>query len=262
MILSVIIFNTAGAPRLSKFYTPTPPATQRALIASIFQLVSTRPTGGQVCSFLDAPELREGFGEDARVVYRCVSSLQRMSCYTEADLQDLLWSLGGACRQFATLTFVFTVSPSESELGILDLIQVFVEALDRIFNNVCELDLVFGFDEVNYTLAEIVQAGLVLETNISVIAANGTTPFLSSRLSYSLNPLADVCYGLLDASVTAKAQARRKSAQAASLLPAGMSDGSLTGAGRGRLVPGIGPGGLAGLEKGLGWASSWLRSGR
>lgn len=75
MILSVIIFNTAGAPRLSKFYTPTPPATQRALIASIFQLVSTRPTGGQVCSFLDAPELREGFGEDARVVYRCASSL-------------------------------------------------------------------------------------------------------------------------------------------------------------------------------------------
>lgn len=77
------------------------------------------------------------------------------------------------CSQFATLTFVFTVSPSESELGILDLIQVFVEALDRIFNNVCELDLVFGFDEVNYCLAEIVQAGLVLETNISVIAANG-----------------------------------------------------------------------------------------
>lgn len=74
MILSVIIFNTAGAPRLSKFYTPTPPETQRALIAAIFGLVSSRPAGGQVCSFLDAPELREGFGEDARVVYRCVPS--------------------------------------------------------------------------------------------------------------------------------------------------------------------------------------------
>lgn len=103
--------------------------------------------------------------------------------------------MGGACRQFATLTFVFTVSPSESELGILDLIQVFVEALDRIFNNVCELDLVFGFDEVNYTLAEIVQAGLVLETNISVIAANGTTPFLSSGPNYSLKSVPDVCFG-------------------------------------------------------------------
>ena len=31
---------------------------------------------------------------------------------------------------------------------MLDLIQVFVEALDRMFENVCELDLVFGYDEV------------------------------------------------------------------------------------------------------------------
>ena len=70
MILSVLIFNTTGVPRLSKFYTPTPPATQRSLIAAIFSLVAERPAGGAVCSFLDAPELREGFGEDARVVYR------------------------------------------------------------------------------------------------------------------------------------------------------------------------------------------------
>ena len=28
-------------------------------------------------------------------------------------------------------------------------LQVFVEALDRAFENVCELDLVFNFDEVS-----------------------------------------------------------------------------------------------------------------
>ena len=33
-------------------------------------------------------------------------------------------------------------------MGILDLIQVFVESLDRAFENVCELDLIFHFDEV------------------------------------------------------------------------------------------------------------------
>jgi len=70
MILSVIIFNTAGAARLSKFYTAHPPAGQRALISQIYALVSARPSQGQVCSFLDAPELSEGFGAEARVVYR------------------------------------------------------------------------------------------------------------------------------------------------------------------------------------------------
>lgn len=37
---------------------------------------------------------------------------------------------------------------SESELGILDLIQVFVETLDKCFENVCELDLIFHVDKV------------------------------------------------------------------------------------------------------------------
>ena len=54
----------------------------------------------------------------------------------------------------------------ESDLGILDLIQVFVEALDKCFENVCELDLIFHSDKVMYVLDEIIMAGMVLETNI------------------------------------------------------------------------------------------------
>jgi AP-3 complex subunit sigma len=38
-------------------------------------------------------------------------------------------------RHYATLYFVFCCDESESELGILDLIQVFVETLDRSFSN-------------------------------------------------------------------------------------------------------------------------------
>ena len=57
----------------------------------------------------------------------------------------------------------------ESDLGILDLIQVFVEALDKCFENVCELDLIFHSDRVHYVLDEIVMGGMVLETNISTI---------------------------------------------------------------------------------------------
>lgn len=38
--------------------------------------------------------------------------------------------------------FVFVVDEAESDLGILDLIQVFVEALDQSFENVSELDMV------------------------------------------------------------------------------------------------------------------------
>ena len=44
---------------------------------------------------------------------------------------------------------MFCVDSSESELGILDLIQVFVETLDKCFENVCELDLIFHVDKVS-----------------------------------------------------------------------------------------------------------------
>lgn len=74
-------------------------------------------------------------------------------------------------RHYATLYFIFVADSSESELGILDLIQVFVEALDKCFENVCELDLIFHPDRVCYILDEIVQGGMVLETRQDEILA-------------------------------------------------------------------------------------------
>ena len=49
-----------------------------------------------------------------------------------------------------------------------------VEALDRSFENVCELDLIFHSDKVHYIVDEIIIGGMVLETNINSIitAAN------------------------------------------------------------------------------------------
>jgi len=72
-------------------------------------------------------------------------------------------------RHYATLYFVFCVDSSESELGILDLIQVFVETLDKCFENVCELDLIFHVDKVHFILSELCMGGMVLETNMTEI---------------------------------------------------------------------------------------------
>lgn len=74
-------------------------------------------------------------------------------------------------RHYATLYFIFCVDSSESELGILDLIQVLVETLDRCFENVCELDLIFHLDKVHYILNEMVMGGMVLETSLQEIVS-------------------------------------------------------------------------------------------
>ena len=46
---------------------------------------------------------------------------------------------------------------------------MFVEVLDNLFKNVCELDLVFNPHKLNFVLDEIIVDGLVCETNIEQI---------------------------------------------------------------------------------------------
>lgn len=41
-----------------------------------------------------------------------------------------------------------------------------MEALDRLFENVCELDLIFNFETLHSTLAEMVVGGVVVETQL------------------------------------------------------------------------------------------------
>ena len=58
---------------------------------------------------------------------------------------------------------------TESPLALLDLIQVFVEALDRLFENVCELDLIFNFETLHAALGEMIVGGVVVETGLEKV---------------------------------------------------------------------------------------------
>jgi AP-3 complex subunit sigma len=54
-------------------------------------------------------------------------------------------------------------------LALIDLIQVYVEALDRLFENVCELDLIFNFETLHATLSEMIVGGVVVETGLDKV---------------------------------------------------------------------------------------------
>lgn len=46
---------------------------------------------------------------------------------------------------------------------------MYVEALDRLFENVCELDLIFNFETLHAVLAEMVVGGVVIETGLEKV---------------------------------------------------------------------------------------------
>jgi AP-3 complex subunit sigma len=97
--LNALAVNTSGVARLTKFYTPLHQSSQ-TLIPKIFSLICSRPA--TLCNFLDAPELETFLGPKGG--------------------EDERWRV--VYRSYATLYFVFVVDGAESELGILDLIQV------------------------------------------------------------------------------------------------------------------------------------------
>ncbi|CCW65993.1 unnamed protein product [Phytomonas sp. Hart1] len=133
MIKAVILINSMGKIRLINFYEKQIGfVQQQALVRSIYRIISNR--SDELCNFIDS--FTEWPTADTQIIY----------------------------RRYATLIFVFVTDSSESQLAILDLIQVFVEVLDRTFENVCELDFIFHSEKVQHALMEIIMGGMVLET--------------------------------------------------------------------------------------------------
>uniref|UniRef100_A0A2I3G1H9 AP complex subunit sigma n=4 Tax=Catarrhini TaxID=9526 RepID=A0A2I3G1H9_NOMLE len=164
MIQAILVFNNHGKPRLVRFYQRFPEEIQQQIVRETFHLVLKRDDN--ICNFLEGGSLIGG--SDYKLIY----------------------------RHYATLYFVFCVDSSESELGILDLIQVFVETLDKCFENVCELDLIFHMDKVHYILQEVVMGGMVLETNMNEIVAQIEAQNRlekSELLAWGLWPMFVVC---------------------------------------------------------------------
>ncbi|KAK3022050.1 hypothetical protein RJ639_047440 [Escallonia herrerae] len=92
-------------------------------------------------------------------------------------------------KTYATLYFVFIFDTSENELAILDLMQVFVEALDKCFSNVCELNIVFNFNKVHTILAEIILGGQVIETSSSEVVKAVEESYRCSSSNSSFTPV-------------------------------------------------------------------------
>ncbi|KAI9804686.1 MAG: Sigma-adaptin 3A [Piccolia ochrophora] len=130
MINAVLVFNHNGQPRLTKFYTQ-------------LSLTST-----------SLPPL----------LSPATPSSAAQPTEPHNDTPSLI-----TYRHYATLYFILISTSTESPLALLDLIQVFVEALDRLFENVCELDLIFNFETLHATLGEMIVGGVVVETGLEKV---------------------------------------------------------------------------------------------
>lgn len=68
------------------------------------------------------------------------------------------------------------IDQDDNELISLEIIHRLVESLDRFFGNVCELDLIFNFEDAYAVVDEMVGGhGDVMEMGIRAIVSNINT---------------------------------------------------------------------------------------
>jgi|ERR1711914_44826 len=127
MIHSVMIFNRQGRTRLEKWYTATSQKQKSKVVRNLTEMIPRRPS-----RFSNIIEM-----SDIKVVY----------------------------KRYASLFFVLVIDTNENELDCLNIIHTIVELFDKHFNNVCELDIVFEFQQAYHILDEFILGGYIQESS-------------------------------------------------------------------------------------------------
>lgn len=83
----------------------------------------------------------------------------KMCNVLEIDDQKLVY------RRYASLFFIAGIDTSDNELHTLEVIQRYVEVMDKAYGNVCELDIVFNFQLAYAVLDELIIDGVVIESS-------------------------------------------------------------------------------------------------
>jgi AP-1 complex subunit sigma 1/2 len=128
MIELILLVSRQGKVRLTKFYDQTLSKKDRLrIVREVTGLVLQR--GPKMCNFVEY--------KGRKIVY----------------------------KRYASLFFVCLVSQDDNELIVLESIHHYVEILDQLFNNVCELDIIFNFTNAFFALDEVILGGEIQETS-------------------------------------------------------------------------------------------------
>lgn len=98
---------------------------------------------------------------EAEIIRKCLARTEAQCSFMEYRGMKIIY------RRYASLFFICGVDSAdeENELGVLEFIHALVETLDKYFENVCELDIMFNLEKAHFILEEMVTSGLVVETN-------------------------------------------------------------------------------------------------
>ena len=98
---------------------------------------------------------------ESELIRKCLVRHEALCSFFEYEGYNIIY------RRYASLYFILGVdlSEDENELAYLEFIHNMVETLDRYFENICELDIMFNLEKTHYIIDEMLNSGWIIDTN-------------------------------------------------------------------------------------------------
>eukprot|EP01040_Poterioochromonas_malhamensis_P011519 gene11519-12561_t len=125
-----------------------------------FILMVNKQGQTRLASYYEWFPIQERVALEAEIIRRCLSRTEFQCSFIEYRGYKVIY------RRYASLFFVVAVDgDEENELSVLEFIHSLVETMDKYFESVCELDIMFHIEKAHYIVDEMVANGAIVENN-------------------------------------------------------------------------------------------------
>jgi len=125
-----------------------------------FFLLVNKQGQTRLSSYFEWLPLHERSALEAEIIRKCLSRNEKRCSFIEYRGYKVVY------RRYASLFFIVGARGDDlNELAILEFIHALVETLDKYFESVCELDIMFNLDKAHFILNEMMSNGGIVETN-------------------------------------------------------------------------------------------------
>ena len=134
-----------------------------------FILMVNKQGQTRLSSYYEWMGIKERTALESEIIRRALSRNEFQCSFIEYRGYKVIY------RRYASLFFIVGVdNDEENEIGILEFIHNLVETMDRYFESVCELDIMFNIHKAHFILDEMVMNGSVVDgTKTSILRPLG-----------------------------------------------------------------------------------------
>mmetsp|Transcript_80088 Transcript_80088/g.179227 ORF Transcript_80088/g.179227 Transcript_80088/m.179227 type:complete len:146 (-) Transcript_80088:115-552(-) len=130
-----------------------------------FILMVNKQGQTRLAQYYDHLTVRERVTLEGELIRKCLSRSESQCSFVEYRQYRVVY------RRYASLYFIVGTDNDDdvNELALLEFIHTLVETLDKYFENVCELDIMFNLEKAHIILDEMVLDGCIVDTNKAAV---------------------------------------------------------------------------------------------